>query len=217
MGRALLKLGFSGKKAVSTASELTRYWDPHLARRSIKLKPGEQYISTTGEMLVTVAGSTCVVCLRDPHEGLVAMLNFSVPTDYLSQLDKPGYSEARHYGMTQLNTLFQNLETQGADLQTIEASLVGGSLGKQGHQKSVQDTLELTRLYLAQRKIPMTAEFIGSKYSKKVYLSLHDRVPQIRVLQEVSNTIANREKHYNTALQAQWLLGNRRTSMQFSS
>lgn len=216
MGRALLKLGFSGKKAVSTASELTRYWDPHLARRSIKLKPGEQYISATGEMLVTVAGSTCVLCLRDPHEGLVAMLNFSVPTDYLSQLDKPGYSEAKRYGLTQLDTVFENLKTQGANLQAIEASLIGGSIGKQGHQNSVQDTLELTRLYLAQHKIPMATEFLGSEYPKKVYLSLDDTSPQIRVLQEVSNTIANREKHYNTSLQAQWLLGNRRTSMQFS-
>ena len=216
MGTAFSKLRISRAQPVATVPELTRYWDPHLARRSIKLKPGEQYISSTGEMLVTVAGSTCVLCLRDPHEGLLAMLNFAVPTTHLSQLDGSARTEAKRYGLSQLDRLFNNLRNQGANWQSMEVSLVGGKREHPSESSSVQDTLELTRAYLAQHKLPIASEFLGSEYSKKVYLNLEDTSPQIRVLQEVSNTIANREKHYNIALQAQWLLGNRRTSMKFS-
>ena len=217
MGRALLRLGFSSKKVISAKPTLNRYWDPHLARRCVKLNPGEQYLSTTGEMLVTVAGSTCVLCLRDPQEGLIAMLNFSLPTDYLSQLDQKGQSHAKQYGLTQLDTLFENLRIQGADLETIEATLVGGAVQNKDQRICVEDTLDFTRRYLAQHGIKVTAEFLGTAHPKKVYFGLDDLGPQVRVLKEVSNTVSNREKRYSTDLQARWLLGHRKTSMQFSA
>ena len=216
MAIALRKMHLSAKKVAPRSTEITRYWDPHLARRAAKLKPGEQYVSATDEMLVTVAGSTCVLCLRDPEEGLVAMLNFSLPTKGLSTLDASGHAQAERYGKAQLDKLFGALRKEGVNFQALEATLIGGSGDFSEDQRAIEDTLALTRRYLATYWVSIAAEYLGTAHPKKVYLNLNDVSPQVRVLQEVSSTVASREKHYAISLRAGWLLGNRKTSMQFS-
>ena len=97
MALALRKISQLGKKKQKLELELTRYWDPHLYKRAVKLRPGEQHLSTTDEMLVTVAGVTSVVCLRDPQEGIIGMVNFCVPSQDISSLDASGHAQLFHF------------------------------------------------------------------------------------------------------------------------
>ena len=216
MGLALRKISQLGKKKQKPQLELTRYWDPHLHKRAIKLRPGEQHISTTDEMLVTVAGVTSVVCLRDPDEGIVGMVNFCVPSQDISSLDASGHAEAERYGRGQLDQLIMAFRKEGSNLKNLEVSIIGGTASCQTDERAIGDTLSLIRRYCAKYKIKILVEYVGSEYSKKVYWTLQDPSPYVRVLTEVSATVASREKHYQMQLRAGWLLGNRKTSMQFS-
>ena len=98
----------------------------------------------------------------------------------------------------------------------MEATLIGGSPYFAGSHESIETTLDFTRAYLSEKAIPIEMEFLDSAHPKKVYLNLRETYPQVRVLTEVSSTVANREKLYSVALRAGWLLGQRKTSMQFS-
>ena len=216
MGLALRKISQLGKKKQSPELELTRYWDPHLSKRAVKLRPGEQHLSTTDEMLVTVAGATSVVCLRDPEEGIIGMVNFCVPSHDISSLDASGHAEAERYGRDQLDQLIMAFRKEGSNLSNLEVSIIGGSAKDQAEQRALGDTLSLIRRYCSKYQIKVLVEYLGSDHSKKVYWTLQDPCPYVRVLTEVSGTVASREKHYQMKLRAGWLLGNRKTSMQFS-
>lgn len=216
MALAIRKISQLGKKKKSPQVELTRYWDPHLSKRAVKLRPGEQYLSTTDEMLVTVAGVTCVVCLRDPDEGIVGMVNFCVPSQDISSLDARGHAQAERYGREQIDKLIMAFKKEGSDLKNLEVSIIGGTALCNADERAIGDTLCLIRQYLAKYQIRTQVEFVGGNHPKKVYWTLQDKAPQVRVLREVSGTIANREKYYHMELRAGWLLGNRKTTMQFS-
>ncbi len=216
MALALRKLSQLARKKSQPEPGLTRYWDPHLGKRTVKLRPGEQHLSGTDEMLVTVAGVTSVLCLKDPNEGLIGMVSFCVPTQEISSLDASGYAQAERYGRQELDKLIMDFRKAGSSLQNLEACIIGGTPAQKSDERAIGDTLCLIRQYLAKYEIQVVAEYLESQYSKKVYWNLQDHCPQVRILKEVSGTVANREKHYQMKLRAGWLLGNRKTSMQFS-
>ena len=216
MALAIRKISQLGKKKKSPKVELTRYWDPHLSKRAVKLRPGEQYLSTTDEMLVTVAGVTCVVCLRDPNEGIIGMVNFCVPSQNISSLDARGHAQAERYGREQIDKLIMAFRKEGSDLKSLEVSIIGGTALCSADERALGDTLCLIRQYFAKYQIRTQVEYLEGNHPKKVYWTLQDIAPQVRVLQEVSATVASREKYYQMELRAGWLLGNRKTSMQFS-
>ena len=69
---------------LAVATRLNRYWDPHLSRRTVKLRPGEYCVSSTDEMLVTVVASSLAVCIRDRSKRILGMSHFMLPTIGLS-------------------------------------------------------------------------------------------------------------------------------------
>jgi len=207
------------RKAQNTpgvSPEPVKYWDPHLAKRVSKLSPGQSYLSTTDELLVSVVGNTVAVSLRDPEAGLVAMTNLVAATHGLPALEKTARTSAHRYVEQVLNQLTKKLEKRGASNATLEVTLVGGmSSDKQGTDP-VAETLDVCRKFFAERQISITTEFVGSERAKKVYTSLREASPHVRVLGEVSNTVFQREQRYNQQIQLEHLLGSRKTTMKFS-
>jgi len=52
-------------KAPKGFDHVTRYWDGVHNTWAAKILPGEFYVSTHGEMIVTVLGSCVAACIRD--------------------------------------------------------------------------------------------------------------------------------------------------------
>ena len=163
-----------------------------------------------------VVGNTVAVSLRDPEAGLVAMTNLVAATHGLPALEKTARTSAHRYVEQVLNQLTKKLEKRGASNDTLEVTLVGGmSSDKQGTDP-VAETLDVCRKFFAERQISITTEFVGSERAKKVYTSLREASPHVRVLGEVSNTVFQREQRYNQQIQLEHLLGSRKTTMKFS-
>jgi hypothetical protein len=59
--------------------EPNRYFDPHLRCDSVKLLPGEYYVTNREIALVTVLGSCVAACIRDRKEGIGGMNHFMLP------------------------------------------------------------------------------------------------------------------------------------------
>ena len=191
-----------------------RYWDPHRAKRVSKLSPGQSYISTTDELLVSVVGNTVVVSIRDPDAGLVAMSNLVATTHGLPALEETARRSAHRYIEQVLQDLYENTLIAGAQPHTLEVTLIGDKDNEE--MGPVNETLDLCRDFFAQHSIMTRAEFIGSGYAKKVYTSLRDPSPDVLLLREVSSTVSQREQRYAQQIQLEHLLGARKTTMKFS-
>ena len=130
---------------LSLATRLNRYWDPHLSRRTVKLRPGEYCVSSTDEMLVTVVASSLAVCVRDRTKRILGMSHFMLPTIGLSRLDSQGLELAKSCGHAALARLLQDIYSYGCQEESLEAILVsGGDIWPQKKQ-STQDSLSFAR------------------------------------------------------------------------
>ena len=202
-------------KATRTANPgPVRYWDPHRVKRVSKLSPGQSYVSTTDELLVTVVGQTVGVSLRDPVAGVVALGNLVTSTHGMPALEDTARRAAHRYLEQELEALYDKVRASGARPEHLEVTLVGGAASSS--PGPVSETLEICRQFFAQRMITTQAEFLGSDCSKKIYTSLRDAQPDIILLEEVSETVTQREQHYAQTIQLEHLLGARKTTMNFS-
>ncbi|MFT6857551.1 MAG: chemotaxis protein CheD, partial [Thalassolituus oleivorans] len=66
-------------KALPGFEHVNRYWDNVHQVWSAKILPGEFYVSTHGEMIVTVLGSCISACIRDRVLGIGGMNHFMLP------------------------------------------------------------------------------------------------------------------------------------------
>ena len=194
----------------------TRYWDPHRAKRVSKLSPGQSYISTTDELLVSVVGRTVIVSIRDPEAGVVAMTNLVVPTHGLPILEESARTSAHQYAEQLLADLYRSLLKEGAQPGSLEVTLVGGMNTDAESHNPIDETMELCRRFFGGLGIQIVGEFSGSAQAKKVYTTLQDLCPHVMVLDDISSTVGIREQRYTQQLQLQHLLGTRKTHMKFS-
>ena len=58
---------------------INRYWDKVNHVVAAKLLPGELYVTTQREAIVTVLGSCVSACIRDPKFGIGGMNHFMLP------------------------------------------------------------------------------------------------------------------------------------------
>ena len=206
-----------GDELLAVATRLNRYWDPHLSRRTVKLRPGEYCVSSTDEMLVTVVASSLAVCVRDRTKRILGMSHFMLPTMGLSRLDRQGLELAKSCGHAALAKLLQDIYSYGCQEESLEAVLVsGGEIWPQKRQ-CTHDSLAFAREYLGAHGVELLGEFVGGPYPKKIYFNLEDTMPYVRVLYNYSQTLKEREDAYLKSLRMEFLLGQRKTSMNFNS
>ena len=198
-------------------TRLNRYWDPHLSRRTVKLRPGEYCVSSTDEMLVTVVASSLAVCVRDRVKRILGMSHFMLPTIGLSRLDQQGLELAKTCGHAALAKLLHDTYSYGCEEDSLEAVLVtGGEMWPQKKQSTV-DSLDFAREYLSAHGVEIIGEFLGGPFPKKIYFNLEDEVPYVRALYNYSETLKEREDSYLKSLRLEFLLGQRKTNMDFTS
>jgi len=191
------------------SENVTRYWDRYWGRCAIKLKPGEFSVSAAEEVLVTVVGTSSAVCFRDTSTSMAGMVHFMLPIAGLSYLDRSTQFLAEEYGYFAMTRLLNSMEDHGADLDCIEASIVGGARLWRPSAACAEATVRFIRQYLAKQKIPITVEFTGPRKPKKIYFTHSHRTPDVRVLEEYTSTIRKREQKYLNCVRADWMLPTR--------
>src|ERR1700690_2810201 len=109
-------------------AHVNRYWDRVHGIRAAKLLPGEYYVSTSGEMIVTVLGSCVSACVRDVRLGVGGMNHFMLPLD-VSQGNsawRTAVSAATRYGNVAMERLINDILKLGGQRESLEFKLVGG-------------------------------------------------------------------------------------------
>jgi chemotaxis protein CheD len=162
--------------------KINRYWDSSVGAWAAKILPGELYVSSQGEMVVTVLGSCVAACIRDRVRGIGGMNHFMLP----------GANSSSNHWADQLETRYGNWAME---------YLINEILKRGGKKRDLEDVggrnVAFVREYLAREEIPITAEDLGGVRPRKVLYFSDTGNCRVRRLNQVTNdTIYTREKAY---------------------
>jgi chemotaxis protein CheD len=109
-------------------TDAARFWERDTGRWTVKLLPGECYVTRQDEAIVTVLGSCISACIRDPDTGLGGMNHFMLPDRRESFSGSPasGFNEINRYGCFAMESLINHLARHGAQRQRLELKVFGG-------------------------------------------------------------------------------------------
>jgi chemotaxis protein CheD len=180
--------------------EPNRYFDPHLRCESVKLLPGEYYVTNREVALVTVLGSCVAACIRDRKEGIGGMNHFMLPRG-CDDAD-PASAPAR-YGVHAMELLINQLLRMGARRANLEAKVFGGGNVLSGVTalNVGQANARFVASFLEAESIPVAAADLEGTLSRKVYFFPVSGRVLVRAIEHAHNrTVLEREARYDAQL-----------------
>ena len=179
--------------------QVNRYWDKTHDMFAAKILPGEFYVTTQNELIVTVLGSCVSACVRDPVFGIGGMNHFMLPIQGGDggSWEKKGLGLATRYVNFAMEHLLNEILKNGGMRKNLEIKVFGG--GKILAQmtdigdKNIQFVLD----YIKTEGLKLLSHDLGDIYPRKV--QYHPKSGKVRVkkLRSLHNdTITAREREY---------------------
>jgi chemotaxis protein CheD len=173
-------------------AHIQRFWDPEIGCWTVKILPGEYYVTRGDEAVSTVLGSCVSACVRDPVRNVGGMNHFMLPEDATvgtnSWLD-PVVGLATRYGSYAMESLINDLLKLGAVRERLEIKLFGGGRILAGMTDIGDRNVNFIRNFLRIEGYRIAAEDLGGTHPRKViYFPANGRV-KLRRLRPIENRI----------------------------
>ena len=170
--------------------------DPAEGITTIKILPGEFYVSQKDERIETVLGSCISACVRDPIAGVGGMNHFMLPVDKNSR-GSTELSDANRYGNYAMENLVNSLLSAGAKRERLEFKLFGGGRIMSSMTNIGWYNIGFAFDYIYTEGFKLVSQDIGDVYPRKVlYYPLSGRV-RVRRLNAMHNeSLADQENRY---------------------
>ena len=173
-------------------AHMQHFWDPQLDSWTVKILPGEYYVTRGEEAISTVLGSCISACVRDPLKNVGGMNHFMLPEDSStgpnSWLD-PAIGLATRYGSYAMESLVNDLLKLGATRERLEIKVFGGGRVLSGMTDVGARNIDFVRSYIQLEGYRIAAEDLGGTQPRKViYFPASGRV-KLRRLRPVENRI----------------------------
>src|SRR5262245_66657203 len=110
--------------------QLQRFWEPDTQRWTVKILPGEYYVTRSDEAITTVLGSCVSACIRDPVMRVGGMNHFMLPEDNRDTRAPIGL--ATRYGSNAMESLINDVLKLGG-LREPPAIKIFGRWRQPGH------------------------------------------------------------------------------------
>jgi chemotaxis protein CheD len=181
-------------------SHIQRFWDPENACWTVKILPGEYYVTRGEEAVSTVLGSCVSACVRDPLRNVGGMNHFMLPEDATvgpnNWLD-PAVGLATRYGSYAMESLINDLLKLGAVRERLEIKLFGGGRILTGMTDVGDRNIHFIRNFIRIEGLSIAAEDLGGTQPRKViYFPNNGRVKMRRLRQVENRVISHHEKLY---------------------
>lgn len=191
-------------KALQGFSHVNRYWDKMHNTYSAKILPGEYYVTTNNELIVTVLGSCVSACIRDPIFGIGGMNHFMLPAQKdtsSKQWGSNAVSAATRYGNFAMEHMINEILKNGGERRNLELKLFGGGKVLAQMTDVGSRNIEFVLDYVAVEGLRVVAKDLGDIYPRKVvYHPITGKV-KIKKLRSLHNdTIVKRETEYLSKL-----------------
>jgi len=181
-------------------AHMQRFWDPQLDSWTVKILPGEYYVTRGEEAVTTVLGSCISACVRDPVRNVGGMNHFMLPQDASTGPNNwldPAIGLATRYGSYAMESLVNDLLKLGATRERLEIKVFGGGRVLSGMTDVGARNIAFLRSYVQLEGYRVTAEDLGGIQPRKVvYFPTSGRVRMRRLRPVENRTISHHEQLY---------------------
>ncbi|WP_114239910.1 chemoreceptor glutamine deamidase CheD [Dyella sp. C9] len=162
--------GYDPARILPGFEHLRRFWDPAHACVTVKVLPGEYYVSTQEEMISTVLGSCVSACVYDRNRRIGGMNHFMLPEplggERGSWADTVG--RAARYGNDAMEQLINAILKAGGQRANLEVKVFGGGRVLATMTDIGQRNISFVRRYLEAEHLAVRAEDLGDVHPRHV-------------------------------------------------
>jgi len=162
---------------------LRRYWDPVQSCMTVKVLPGEFYVSNRDELLTTVLGSCVSACIHDPRRRIGGMNHFMLPEPLG---DRDGWTStvgrAARYGSDAMEQLINALLTAGCQRDDLQVKIFGGGRVLAQLTDIGQRNIAFVQRYIATENLNLLASDLGDVYPRQVQFFPDSGRARVRLL-----------------------------------
>jgi len=182
--------------------------DPAEGITTVKILPGEFYVTQDNERIETVLGSCISACVRDPIAGIGGMNHFMLPVDK-NKKGSSDVSDANRYGNYAMENLVNALLSHGAKRERLEFKIFGGGRIMNSLTNVGWYNIGFTFDYIYTEGFKIVSQDIGDIYPRKVlYYPLTGRV-RVRRLNAMHNqSLADEENRYINKIESKPVEGD---------
>jgi chemotaxis protein CheD len=178
---------------------MRRFWDPTHACMTVKVLPGEYYVSGQEELVSTVLGSCVSACIRDAERRIGGMNHFMLPEPMSGERNdwSVAVGRAARYGSDAMEQLINAILKAGGRRDALTVKIFGGGRVLTQMTDVGRRNIEFVKRYLELEKLPLVAEDVGDIYPRQLQFfpaSGRVRVRQLRTSRD--NELAANEQSY---------------------
>ncbi len=187
---------------------IKHYWDSQHAIYTVRIMPGEFYVSTANEMITTVLGSCVSACIRDTKTGVGGMNHFMLPEGEKCPTSGACLSTSARYGSYAMEQMINTILANGGQRERLEVKLFGGSrVLKTLHDVGTRN-IEFVRTFLEMEMLTVENEDLGGLHPRKVlYFPATGRVLMRHLPISQDDEVGQRELQYKRSLDATPITG----------
>lgn len=197
MSEAARQLGDS-PQVLPGFEHVRRYWDPLQGSMTVKVLPGEYYVSDQDELIATVLGSCVSACIRDRRRCIGGMNHFMLP-EPMSERDSwsSTVGRAARYGNDAMEQLINTILKAGGRREDLEVKIFGGGRVLAQMTDIGERNIAFVKRYIEAEKLDLTAADIGDIYPRQV--QFFPRSGKVRVRQmrgQPASVLVDGERSY---------------------
>jgi chemotaxis protein CheD len=181
--------------------QIQRFWEPDTQRWTVKILPGEYYVTRSDEAITTVLGSCISACIRDPVKRIGGMNHFMLPEDNSARDSNTPVVLATRYGSNAMESLINDVLKLGGLRDRLEIKIFGGGRVLAAMTDIGARNIEFVRNYLSIEGLRMNAQDVGGEQPRKVVYYATEGRARVRKLRPIENRgVSDREKLYLDSL-----------------
>lgn len=177
---------------------INRYWDKVHNKYAAKILPGEYYVTSGSELIVTVLGSCVSACIRDKQTGVGGMNHFMLPMQNIeTSWQDTKVSAATRYGNFAMEHLINDIFKFGGKRSRLEIKIFGGGKILKHMTDIGEKNISFVKEYIHTEGFEVAAADLGDIYPRKViYFPKTGKVRMKRLMSLHNHTILDRETAY---------------------
>lgn len=168
-----------------------------------KLLPGEYYVTTKPEAVVTVLGSCVSACVRDRVFGIGGMNHFMLP---IQEGERRGWQgtvvdQVTRFGNYAMEHLINDILSHGGMRKNLEVKVFGGGRIIQGLSDIGACNTKFVIDYLHEEGLPIVSQDLNGNYPRKIYyFPKTGRVLMKKLASLHNDTLIERERTYFSSI-----------------
>jgi len=178
---------------------INTYFDKAHNIATAKLLPGEYYVTSKSEAVVTVLGSCVSACIRDRVFGIGGMNHFMLPIHEGERSTWQGgvVDQITRFGNYAMEHLINNILSNGGMRKNLEVKVFGGGRIVQGLSDIGACNSRFVLDYLKEEGLPIVSQDLNGNYPRKLYyFPKTGRVLMKKLACLHNETLIEREKQY---------------------